>query len=238
MPAPEDAVHEAIEHMAGLHVDDLVLFEQALTHRSIQRGEATSALHSNGRLEFLGDAVLGTPVAEALYRRFPNKSEGYLTRLRARLVSGKALAQAARRLDLGPHLKMSANMAATGGRENPAVLADAFEALVAALYLDRGPDAPRASVSRALLDPVDLPRLGSRSENYKSLLLEYRQAHGRSQPAYRIAQTEGPSHDRTFTAEVLLDGTPHGRGTAPSKKKAEQLAACEALERLREEEPA
>lgn len=230
--SPDTSDRAALERLVGASVDDLALYVQALTHRSVRREEGGSPLHANERLEFLGDAVLGTVIAEALYERFPEKSEGYLTRLRAKLVSGKALAQAARRLEVGPYLKMSANMVAADGRSNPAILADAYEALLGAVYLDRGLSAARAFVRRTLLDPVSLTELAGRSENYKSLLLEYRQARGCSQPAYRIARAEGPSHDRTFTAEVLLDGEPYGRGVASSKKKAEQQAAHEALRRL------
>lgn len=232
---PDVSLREAVEQLFGTKVTDLALYEQALTHRSLQRGIADVRLESNERLEFLGDAVLGMIVAEVLYRRFPEKNEGYLTRLRAKLVSGKALARAARGVGLGPHLRMSDNMAAAGGRDNPALLADAFEALVAALYLDQGLEPARDFVHHALLAPLDLAKLARRQENYKSLLLEYMQARGRPQPTYRTIKVEGPSHDRTFTAEVLLDGEPHGSGTAGSKKGAEQRAARQALRQLREE---
>lgn len=223
-----------VEAALGVTLTDRGLLNLALSHRSwaFEAGGAPS----NERLEFLGDAVLGALVAEALYARFPEKNEGYLTRLRAKLVSGRALAGAARRLGLGPHLRMSDNMAQGGGAENRTLLSDAFEALVGALYLDRGLEAARAFVRRTVLDPVNLDELAGRQENYKSLLLEHVQARGPEQPRYRVTQAEGPSHDRTFTVEVLLSGLVLGGGQAGSKKRAEQQAAREALRRLRENE--
>ena len=227
---------DVIERLVGIPVHNLALYELALTHRSRFRGEADSHLATNERLEFLGDALLGFVMAETLFQRFPGKNEGYLTRLRAKLVSGKALARYARRIDLGPHILMSENAERSEGRDNPSILADAYEALVGALYLDQDLEAARRFIHASALDPVDLDELAARNENYKSLLLEYMQARGRPQPTYRVVHEEGPSHDKTFTVEALLDGTPFGEGTASSKKKAEQDAARDALDRLRAEE--
>lgn len=221
-----------VERLVGMPVQNLPLYEQALTHRSRFRGEADSHLATNERLEFLGDALLGFIIAETLFQRFPDKNEGYLTRLRAKLVSGKALARYARRLDLGPHILMSANAEQSEGRDNPSILADAYEALIGALYLDQGLEAARRFIRASALDPVDLAELAAQNENYKSQLLEYMQAHSRSQPMYRVVREVGPSHDKTFTVEALLDGEPYGRGTASSKKKAEQQAARKTLEHL------
>lgn len=227
---------DTIEALLGRPVRGVEPYVQALSHRSLRRG--TDGGHdgdhtcSNERLEFLGDALLGAEVAEALFHRFPDRNEGYLTRLRARLVSGKALARCARRLELGRHLLMSENAARAGARDNASLLANAFEALLGALYLDLGAGAMRSFVQRHVLAPVDLEALAGHSENYKSRLLERMQAEARTQPTYRIAETNGPPHDRTFTAEVLLDGEPRGTGTAASKQKAEQKAAAEALESL------
>jgi ribonuclease-3 len=210
----------------------MALYERALTHRSRFRGRPDSHRVTNERLEFLGDALLGFIVGEALYRRFPDQDEGYLTRLRAKLVSRDALARYARRLGLGPHLLMSENAERSRGRSNPNILSDAYEALIGALYLDQGLEAARTFVHRTALDPTDLDALAAEHRNYKSLLQEHLQAHGRDQPSYRTIHEEGPSHDKTFTVEVLLDGTPHGAGTAGSKQKAEQKAARKALDRL------
>ena len=216
-----------------MSISDLALYEQALRHRSLLRGQPRSHLYSNERLEFLGDAVLGFVVAEYLYRHFPDETEGFLTRLRAKLVNGQALAHYAESIDLGLHILMSENMVQTQGRRNQTILADAFEAVIGALYLDRGIDAARRFIHRTMLDHADLSGLAAKRDNFKSLLLEYVQAEGWPQPQYRVVTEEGPSHDRTFTVEVLVNEIPYGRGEAGSKKSAEQKAAHEALDRLR-----
>lgn len=218
-------------------VGELALFEQALKHRSLLRGRPNSHLYSNERLEFLGDAVLGFVVAEYLYQHFPSEPEGFLTRLRAKLVNGQALAHYARSINLGPLILMSENMRQKNGSENQTILADAFEAVVGALYIDQGFVAARRFIHRTMLEHVDLSTLAERRDNFKSLLLEYVQAEGWPQPHYRVVTEEGPSHDRTFTVEVLVHGASYGQGSAGSKKRAEQKAAREALERLRTETP-
>ncbi|QXD17188.1 ribonuclease III [Rhodocaloribacter litoris] len=237
-PAPPSDRRAVIERIVGTAVQDPALYERALTHRSVSRGRPDSHLYSNERLEFLGDAVLGFVTAEHLYHHFPDRDEGFLTRLRAKLVNGQSLARLARQIDLGSVIRMSDNMAQGGGRNNPSILADAFEALIGALYLDLGPAAARAFIHRVMLDQVDLDALARQRDNFKSLLLEYVQAHGWPQPRYRVTDEEGPSHERIFTVEVLLGDRPYGYGTAGSKKKAEQEAAGMALERLRAEERA
>lgn len=226
---------EAVERLVGTAVQDLRLYEQALTHRSLLRGRPDTHLYSNERLEFLGDAVLGFVTAEYLYHHFPDRDEGFLTRLRAKLVNGVALAECARQIDLGARILMSENMAQTAGRDNRSILADAFEAIIGALYLDLGPEAARAFIHRTMLDHVDLDELAEHRDNFKSLLLEYAQAQGWPQPRYRVIEEVGPSHEKTFTVEVVLRNKAYGRGTATSKKRAEQEAASIALERLRAE---
>jgi len=210
------------------------LYERAMRHRSLLRGETNTALRSNERLEFLGDAVLGFITAEHLYQIFPTKDEGFLTRLRAKLVNGKALAECAEQIDLGRFILMSKNMIQEQGRENRTILADAFEALIGAIYLDLGLTAARTFIHRTMFADVDLAELSQHHDNYKSLLLEFAQARGWSQPTYCVVSEDGPSHARTFTVEAILQGNPSGRGQAGSKKLAEQRAAREALKRLRE----
>ncbi|HYE94647.1 MAG TPA: ribonuclease III [Rubricoccaceae bacterium] len=222
-----------VERLVGMPVHDLSLFEHALRHRSVFRGLITTGTESNERLEFLGDAVLGAAVAERLYRAFPDQDEGFLTKTRANLVNGQALAGYARRIGLGPLILMSDNMAGADGRENQTILADAFEAIVGALYLDQGFLAARRFVFSVLDRSVDLDAVAEQRSNYKSLLLEFVQARGWPQPAYATVAEEGPSHSRVFTVEVLVDGVPRGRGQARSKKQAEQHAAREALDALR-----
>ena len=219
-----------------MKVQTLSLYEQALKHRSLLRGRPNSHLSSNERLEFLGDAVLGFVVGAYLYHHFPTKDEGFLTRLRAKLVNGQALAEYAEQIDLGEMILMSENMAQTAGRTNPSILADAFEAVIGALYLDLGMEAASTFIHRTMLVEVNLADLARRKDNFKSLLLEHVQAKGWPQPQYRVKYEEGPSHDKTFTVDVMLRSEPYGFGTAGSKKKAEQEAAKMALHRLRKEE--
>lgn len=217
-------------------IGDVHLYEQALLHRSVLRGEPDSHLLSNERLEFLGDAVLGFVTAEHLFHEFPEYDEGFLTRLRAKIVNGQALADFATALGMGPLILLSDNMDQSGGRENPTILADAFEALIGALYLDLGEEAARIFIKEKILEELDLEDLAHQRDNYKSLLLEHVQALGWSQPQYRVMHEEGPSHEKTFTVEVILNDRSYGQGQARSKKKAEQAAAGEAIDRLRHEE--
>ncbi len=228
----------AVEALVGMPVRDLGLYEHALRHRSLFRGMTTDGTESNERLEFLGDAVLGAVVAERLYRAFPDRSEGLLTRTRATLVNGKALAGFATTLGLGELVLMSENMNASEGRQNQTILADAFEAVVGAIYLDLGFGAARQFVLAVLDRCVDLREAAADKSNHKSRLLEHVQALGLEQPSYRVVSEEGPSHDRQFTVAALVDGVAMGEGVARSKKAAEQNAAREALLALREREDA
>ena len=230
----EGIARRDIEAVVGMPIGDLALYEHALKHRSVFRGIVTTGTESNERLEFLGDAVLGAVVAEHLYAEFPDRDEGFLTRMRANLVNGKALAGYARAIGLPPLILMSDNMAGSDGRDNQTILADAFEAIVGALYLDLGFAAARRFVLDLLGRLVDLGDLAVQRSNYKSLLLEYVQARGWPQPTYAVVNEEGPSHDRRFTVEVSVDEMPYGQGEARSKKQAEQAAAREALGALRQ----
>ncbi|MEM6286436.1 MAG: ribonuclease III [Bacteroidota bacterium] len=223
-----------IEALVGMPVGDLNLYEHALRHRSLFRGLPTDGTESNERLEFLGDAVLGAVVAERMYRAFPDRSEGLLTRTRALLVNGKALAGFAEMIGLAPLVLMSDNMEGSDGRSNQTILADAFEAVVGAVYLDLGFAAARRFVNRVLDECVDLREAAADRSNYKSLLLEHVQALGMEQPSYRVLAEEGPSHDRRFTVAAVVDGVALGEGRDRSKKSAEQSAAQQALTVLRE----
>jgi ribonuclease-3 len=229
---PKEVSRPQIESLIGQPVDNLAFYRRALTHRSVLREPTDRSLRSNERLEFLGDALIDLVVSEALYQQFPEKNEGDLTRLRAKLVSGSALAQYARRMDLGNHVLMSDNAAQTEGRNNPSILADAFEALAGALYLDQDYTAAAQFVHERALKPFDLEDVAAQDENYKSQLLERMQAEGRPQPTYRVVREEGPSHDKTFTVEALVGDTAYEQGTAGSKQQAEQEAARRTLERL------
>ena len=222
-----------METLVGFRVGDMALYERAMRHRSLLRGEPDSGSKSNERLEFLGDAVLGFITAEHLFEQFPDKDEGFLTRLRAKLVNGKALAVCAEDINLGSMILMSKNMVQEQGRQNRTILADAFEALIGAIYLDQGLGAARQFIERTMLEKVNLLELAQQNDNFKSLLLEYAQARSWAQPIYRVVSEEGPSHAKIFSVDVILKGEPHGRGQGGSKKLAEQRAAREALKVLR-----
>jgi ribonuclease-3 len=223
----------AVEELVGFRVGDLGLYERAMRHRSLLRGEIENSIQSNERLEFLGDAVLGFITAEHLFSHFPDKDEGFLTRLRAKLVNGKALAQYAGEIKLGSLILMSKNMVQEQGRQNRTILADAFEALIGAIYLDLGLESARFFIHRTMLEHVDLTELAQQYDNFKSLLLEFAQARGWPQPVYRVVSEEGPSHAKVFTVDAMLRGEACGRGRGGSKKLAEQRAAREALKFLR-----
>ncbi len=223
-----------IEKLVGMSVRTMSLYEQALRHRSAL---SDTVRESNERLEFLGDAVLDFVMAEHLYHRFPQGDEGFLTRLRSRIVNGQALAQCAAELGLGDMISMSDPMHRDGGRDSATILADALEAVIAALYLDLGEQAVCKFVQNKMLARLDLEDLANLKDNHKSLLLEHVQANGWSLPVYRVAREEGPPHDRVFTIDVFLRNQAYGRGRAQSKKKAEQKAAAQALDRLRRKSP-
>ena len=227
-----------IEALVGMPIGDLDLYEHALRHRSLFRGVATDGTESNERLEFLGDAVLGAVVAEIMYTRFADRAEGLLTRTRATIVNGKALAGYAEAIGLGALILMSENMDSSEGRSNQTILADAFEAIVGAVYLDLGFSAARRFVCAVLDQCVSLEKAAADKSNHKSRLLEYVQGLGLEQPVYEMLSEEGPSHDRTFTVAAVVQGERLGEGVDRSKKGAEQKAAEAALRTLRQRETA
>ncbi len=230
-----DPVVAGLERTIGLRVRNPELYKRALRHRSVMRAQAERPEESNERLEFLGDAVLGLAVARYLYKAFPERDEGFLTRIRSRLVNGEALADFARALGLSAYIEMSENMEQGGGRDNPSILADAFEAILGAVYLDYGLDVAGRFVDRMLDTFVDLDDLAERRENFKSLLLELAQSRGWSQPRYQVVWEKGPSHEREFCIVAVIDERSYERGIARSKKRAEQLAAARTYRRLRQE---
>jgi ribonuclease-3 len=210
----------------GFRLRDHLL--RAVTHGSYrhERGEG----EDYERLEFLGDSVLGFVVAEWLSKDDPSAGEGELTRRKQTVVCAEALADAARELDLGAFLRLGRGEEQSGGRLKPSLLADAFEAIVGAVYLDRGLRAARALVRRRLGARLRATRDMSLSESdFKTRFQELAQARWRLTPRYRIASTLGPPHARSFDAEVTLDGRIVGTGRGPSRKQAEQEAARAAL---------
>ena len=226
---------EELEQTIGHRFRQPELLERALTHRSAAPdGTVTEIRADNEQLEYLGDAVLGMLVSEYLVGAFPHWSEGQLSKSRARLVNAASLHTAARRLNLGEHLRLGKGEEKTGGREKPALLADALEAVVAAVYLDAGLPASREFVKRALLDEaIDLE--GNRLElsDHKSALQEFLQAQGLASPRYTVLRETGPDHRKTFWMQVDVPGLVNATGTGANKKEAEQSAAAQALELLR-----
>jgi ribonuclease-3 len=215
---------------------DRDLLQLALTHRSILN-EDPAVTATNERLEFLGDAVVGTVIADEVYRKYPNASEGELTQARSAIVRGDTLAGVAERLELGRHLYMGRGEEADGGRERTTNLAAAFEALVGALFVDQGYKAASELVVRAL--STELLALGRRStfKSPKSTLQEAGQSKGQLPPVYTVADISGQAHDRMFTVEVSIDGTVVGRGTGKRKSLAEEEAALEGLKVISTEDP-
>ena len=209
----------------GHRFSDVGLLGLALTHPSATNGGA-----DNQRLEFLGDAVLELCVSHEIYARHPGMREGELTQLRAALVREETLAAAARAVGLGEYLRLDHGESATGGRDKPSVLADAMEAVLAAVYLDGGLAAAKAVCERALGDFT--PQAAG--PNWKSLLQESEQAAGRNAPGYRVTGEEGPPHARVFFVEVALESGEKGQGQGSTKKQAEQEAARAVMEKGKE----
>ena len=211
---------------------DTGLLERALTHRSSAH-EAAAGGGDYERMEFLGDALLGLLVAEWLLDRHPEANEGELTRLMASVVSTRPLARTARELGLGGALRLGRGEEESGGRDKPSLLADAFESVLAAVYLDGGLRPARAFVRRHLKAQILAAGGGhGLGEDFKTRLQEAAQARWRLTPRYRLAGSTGPDHARTFSAEVLIGGRVAGRGEGSSRKDAEQDAARRALEEL------
>ncbi len=223
-----------IAELLGEPAGQLDLYNQALRHRSLLRRKTDTRLVSNERLEFLGDAVLGMVVAEHLYSRYRSENEGYLTKMRAKIVNGKSLATCARAIHLGELVLMSENTSSLAGRTNDSILADAFEAFIGAMYLDKGLPIAKKFIHAHVLSHLNLELLAITHTNFKSALQELVQGRGLPQPKYRVVKESGPSHARQFEIEVDVDGKPMGKGTAGSKKMAEQQAAKVALDLLSE----
>lgn len=208
------------------------LYVQALTHSSYAHERGLGAQAHNERLEFLGDAVLELAVSEALYTRFPEMPEGKLTRYRAGLVCEESLSKMAAELDLGFYLRLGKGEAASGGRQRPSLLADAFEALLGAIYLDLGFEDVKRVVGQLFAPLYDRLSKGCLQRDFKTLMQEYTQAKLSTTPEYRIVAEQGPDHSKIFAAQLILNDRVLGEGSGRSKKEAEQEAARKAYESL------
>jgi ribonuclease III len=213
-------------------IKDRKLFSQALSHRSYLQVQGNGNTNSYERLEFLGDAILNFVVAEYLFHEDANAEEGDLTKIRSRLVNRKSLNVYSRQTQLEKFILMSNNVSKLGSRGTEKILADAFESLIAAVYLDGGLEEARRLIEREMHVAIKDGGVKIDDENFKSQLLEYSQAAGFGVPRYVTLLEEGPDHDRTFTIEVYLDSKPYGVGMGKNKKDAEQAAAEEALQKL------
>jgi len=224
---------EALQAAIGYRFRDRGLLEHAMTHTSRANEDVTGGVADNESLEFLGDAVLGFVIADTLFREFPDWDEGEKSKTKASMVSTFALAKQAERLHLGDHLLLGRGEEKTGGRRKQALLADTYEALIAAVYLDGGIDAARAFIRREFHPLIDAARRGGvTGQDYKSGLQELVQARSQPLPEYRLVGTFGPDHEKRFEVEVLVAGESLARASGPSKKEAEQEAARLALSRF------
>jgi ribonuclease III len=228
----EDAFTE-LERRVGYRFKDRGLLEQALTHRS-RAAEDVSGAADNESLEFLGDAVLGFVVADRLFHQFPEYNEGQKSKIKAAVVSTQSLARHAELINLGDYLLLGRGEEKTGGRLKSALLADTYEALVAAIYLDGGLEPAASFLHRELKDAIDGGSERLYVQDYKSALQERVQALGRPLPEYRVSGESGPDHHKIFSVEVAVSGEVLGTATGRAKKEAEQDAARQALLKLDE----
>ena len=220
-----------LEEKLGYVFRDKSLLASALSHSSYANERKAIGYNSNERLEFLGDAVLGFVTADVLYRVDPALPEGRMTKLRAELVCETALHKTALELELGRYLRLGKGEEHTGGRERPSILADAVEAVIAALYLDGGFDVSRRFIMAHVLAGADIAC--EPTGDWKTELQEFIQQKPGRTLAYELLSESGPDHDKLFQFRVLLDGTEIGRGQGRTKKEAEQAAASAALEALK-----
>lgn len=219
-----------LENAIGYRFRNITLLQNALAHSSYANEQWHDNLKSNERLEFLGDSILGMVVAEHLYRSFPDRLEGDLTRMRADMVCEKALASVAIRLDLGRHMLLGHGEEQGGGRERSSILADAVESVIAACFLDGGMDAARCFIEKFILCNVPTNRLQNR--DYKTALQELVQQKRDQILIYTLVGESGPDHDKRFEVSLSLNGKAVGNGIGSSKKRAEQDAARAAMEAL------
>ena len=219
-----------LETAIGYRFHNISLLQNALTHSSYANERWHNSLLSNERLEFLGDSVLGMLVAEYLYRNFPDRPEGELTRMRADMVCEQTLAAVANRIGIGEHLLLGHGEEQGGGRSRNSILADAMESVIAACFLDGGMEAALGIVQKFILVEVPVKKL--HNTDYKTTLQELVQRKKNQTLIYALVGQSGPDHNKQFVVEVSLNGSVVGKGTGTSKKRAEQDAARDATERM------
>ncbi len=213
----------------GYNFNNASLLELALTHSSYGNEVFHDKYHSNERLEFLGDAVLEVTVSDYLYNRYPDKSEGELSKIRASLVCEPTLALCAKDIDLGNSLYMGKGEELTGGRFRDSIVSDAFEAVIGAIYLDGGIEPARDFIGRFILRDIDSKKLFVDS---KTILQERFQSVGLGDVKYVLTGEEGPDHNKIYTSQVVANGKVYGEGSGSSKKASEQHAAYDAIMKM------
>ena len=219
-----------LERSIDYRFKNITLLQNALAHSSYANERWHDSLKSNERLEFLGDSILGMMVADHLYKTFPDRPEGELTRMRADMVCEQSLARIADGIHLGEHLLLGHGEEQGGGRSRASILADAVESVIAAVYLDGGMDAAKRFIERFVLCNVPVSRL--QNVDYKTQLQELVQQKKNQVISYCLTGESGPDHDKHFEVDVMLNGAVVGQGSGTSKKRAEQAAARCALEKL------
>jgi ribonuclease-3 len=222
----------ALEKAMGYRFRDPGLLKMALSHRSwVNNVARTPRPPSNERLEFLGDSVMNAIITDTLYRRYPGCDEGELSKMKSLVVSAKVLVPCAEQLNIGTHMLLSKSEDRSGGRNRHSILADAYEAVLGAVYLDGGYEAVRGVMKYTLIRIMDETLVDASLANYKSLLLEYTQSRGFGAPHYVVIRESGPEHRKAFVVAAMVRGEEWGRGTGGTKKDAEQACARDALEK-------
>lgn len=221
-----------LEDRINYHFKKVYLLNRALTHSSYANQHSLPYVEHNERLEFLGDSVLSLVISEYIFKKYRNKPEGKLSKIRANIVCEASLHEKAKKLDLGGYMLFGKGEEITGGRERASILADAFEALIAAIYTDGGLEMARTFVLSEFSDTIDRMVKRRYTSDYKSKLQEYIQKEQGSYVKYQVTDEEGPDHDKTFYVDVAINNKLSGRGHGRSKKEAEQEAARSALELL------
>ncbi len=216
------------EHL-GYSFENVSWLQRALTHRSYVNESREKSAEDNERLEFLGDAVLDLVICQALMDRFPKSPEGELSKMKAKIVSETSLADLARQIDLGAFLFLGKGEERTRGSEKPSLLANAFEALIAAIYLDTGLESARQLILAHFENTLAALKPGEISFDYKTALQEYSQKTFGTLPVYRVLSETGPDHQKEFQIETIVEGKQCGIGSGKSKKIAEQISAKKAL---------
>lgn len=220
------------QNIIGVNFENIDLLDNALTHTSYANQHNLTYNHHNERLEFLGDAVLSIVVSEYLFKKFKNKPEGKLTKIRAGVVCEASLAEISRKLTVNQYLRIGKGEELSGGREKDSLIADACEAIIAAIYLDKGIEVVKEFIIKNLSKKIEITGKGKNYNDYKTRLQEYVQRNNLAVIKYMVVSESGPDHNKLFESEVYINDKCRGKGAGKSKKEAEQKAAKEGLNSL------